>query len=250
MSTGTKQMIIDDLEIINHIKSMPDRSEPWHDRRYLLSLQSVLPLLKPEYSVLTIGGKSIFEDLLTKYSGIQIEGTGFDLRYPFQIPSESYDFILCMEVLEHVTDTPSTDIGTIATFTGSGIRNVMSECYRILKPNGVMFLTTPNVCGPQQIYNILLNVHPYRYHPHNRELSFDDVKEYISESKFEIENVERPHVWNTDVFARLKELEGVELPAEVFERGDIIFITIQKGGECPLTSTPTNDQTPTNSSTS
>lgn len=237
---------IDDREIINYIRAMPERTEPWHDVRYLLSFRAVLPLLEPEYSILTIGSKSVFENLLTKYSGIQIKDTDFDIRYPFSIQSESYDFILCMEVLEHVTDIPSTNIGTIATFTGSGIDNVMSECYRVLKPNGLMFLTTPNVCGPQQVYNILLNKHPFRYQLHSRELSFDDVNEYISKSGFEIENVERPHVWNTDVFAKLEELEGVELPAEVFDRGDIIFLTMRKAGECPPTSTEDDDHTPTN----
>lgn len=49
---------------------------------------------------------------------------------PSNIEAEYADLILLTEVIEHLDNTQ--------------INDVLSECYRILKPGGILFVTTPN----------------------------------------------------------------------------------------------------------
>jgi len=62
--------------------------------------------------------------LLKKYNNIEIIAA--DILYN-NIPSATYDLILCSEVIEHIED-PSKAI---------------KEIYRILKPGGILILSTP-----------------------------------------------------------------------------------------------------------
>jgi len=51
--------------------------------------------------VLVIGGKSEFEDSLSRYYDIKFGYTCFDLNYPFPISSK-YNTILCFQIIEHL----------------------------------------------------------------------------------------------------------------------------------------------------
>lgn len=61
-------------------------------------------------------------------------GTGKNM--PFE--DNTFDTVMFCEVLEHITDDP---------------RNIFKEIYRILKHNGLVICTTPNIC---HIYNRIL----------------------------------------------------------------------------------------------
>jgi len=52
-----------------------------------------------------------------------------DANKPFSIESNSLDAIYCSEVIEHV-DNPA---------------NLVTECHRILRPGGIMLLSSPNI---------------------------------------------------------------------------------------------------------
>jgi len=55
---------------------------------------------------------------------------GDGLRLPF--PDESFDLVICAQVYEHVTDW----------------RALLSEIYRVLRPNGICFFSGPNRLYP------------------------------------------------------------------------------------------------------
>ena len=50
---------------------------------------------------------------------------------PFPIPDNSFDYIFSEHLFEHLTYRDG--------------KNMLKECYRILKPNGIMRLSTPNL---------------------------------------------------------------------------------------------------------
>lgn len=52
--------------------------------------------------------------------------------FPYPFKDEEFDKVECYDVIEHVDNIPK----------------VMQECFRILKHNGVMFITTPHYSSP------------------------------------------------------------------------------------------------------
>lgn len=66
-------------------------------------------------------------------------------RDPFPYPDESFDTVLCGELIEHLPSDPM---------------HMMSEVNRILKPGGHFVLTTPNICSTRAISAILQGYHP------------------------------------------------------------------------------------------
>lgn len=70
------------------------------------------------------------EELTRKYSNVSLFAD--DIR-DSRLPSERFDLVLCSEVIEHLGDA----------------RKAMKEMHRLLKPQGILILTTP------QRYSIL-----------------------------------------------------------------------------------------------
>ncbi len=94
--------------------------------------------IKPGSKVLDLGaGSLVFKQLFpknVKYVSADIEKTSPDIDYicnarnlPFK--NNQYDYILCSAVLEHIKEP----------------NKVLSEIYRVLKPNGKVFLTVPHM---------------------------------------------------------------------------------------------------------
>jgi SAM-dependent methyltransferase len=61
-------------------------------------------------------------------------------RFPFS--SNSFDIVLCMEVIEHLVYSPT---------------HMLAEIHRVLKDGGLLFLTTPNAVDVRKTLSILLN---------------------------------------------------------------------------------------------
>ncbi len=57
-----------------------------------------------------------------------IEEIHADLNFPLDLPDDTFDFVICREVIEHVESVP----------------HVLREFNRILKPGGTLVLTFPN----------------------------------------------------------------------------------------------------------
>lgn len=88
-------------------------------------------------------------------------GEGFCLADAQCIPymSDSFDYVVCMEVLEHIEEDKAA-----------------RECLRVLKPGGIALITVPNGKG---IYG--------KSHPsHIRVFTFHSIQDYLRQAGFEI----------------------------------------------------------------
>jgi len=70
----------------------------------------------------------------------------FDLEQGFPFADDSFDVVTAFEVIEHVVSTP---------------RALLREAARVLKPGGVLYLGTPNVCAWAKVRRLMSHVHPY-----------------------------------------------------------------------------------------
>lgn len=88
--------------------------------------------------------------------GIAVDGVRmsvFDVeRDEFPLEDESFDVILCLEVLEHLAIDPMA---------------MMAEVNRVLRPGGTFVLTTPNAVRWSNVVNILIGEQPCGWNPYN-----------------------------------------------------------------------------------
>jgi glycosyltransferase involved in cell wall biosynthesis/SAM-dependent methyltransferase len=101
-------------------------------------------------------------------------------RFPY--PDGYFSTVLCCELLEHLERDPM---------------HMMAEIHRILKPEGVLVLTTPNIASLVSIGNLLKGAHPSffrRYSRpktsgeiepgHSREYTPDEIRLLLADSGF------------------------------------------------------------------
>jgi len=111
---------------------------PAYYSQYRITLPLILEHIRGD-RVLDLGCgempmKSIIEDMGVAYDGLDIsgrEGLSYvaDIQDLSLIPEGSYDFALCLEVLEHVPDP----------------WKAMREIHRILRPGGKLVLSVPHL---------------------------------------------------------------------------------------------------------
>ena len=148
----------------------------------------------------------------------------------FPYADEYFSTVLCCELLEHLESDPM---------------HMMSEINRILKPQGQLVLTTPNICSLRAIAAVLYG-YPPGFFPayirpreegvepearHNREYTPQEIRRLLLDSGFEVELLEtgefldqpRPeHEWVIHLLERYK------LSKEL--RGDGIYAVGRKKG--------------------
>jgi SAM-dependent methyltransferase len=91
---------------------------------------------------------------------------------PFR--DESFDAVVFSEVLEHLNPYY--------------IYHTLSEIKRILKKNGVLILTTPNIASLFRRLKLLIGKNPiYKYHV--REYTLNEVREILEDSGFEVQEL-------------------------------------------------------------
>ncbi|MEP7365332.1 MAG: glycosyltransferase [Acidobacteriota bacterium] len=138
-------------------------------------------------------------------------------RFPYK--DESFDTVLCGELVEHLTSDPM---------------HMMTEIHRILKPGGHLVLTTPNIGSLRAIAAILSGYHPGFFPAyikpseegaetdarHNREYTAREVYLLFHDSGFDVTRLEtgefksepKPeHIWvehMLDRYALGKDLRG------------------------------------------
>jgi SAM-dependent methyltransferase len=148
-------------------------------------------------------------------------------RFPYL--DGEYATVLCCELLEHLVEDPM---------------HLMCEVHRILRPDGHVVLTTPNVAALRGLSAILQGYHPGFFHAyirpaasgevdarHNREYTPREIQQLLENSGFDVVLLETgefrdlPHPeygWVVHL------LEQYRLPTEL--RGDGIYAVGRKSG--------------------
>lgn len=140
---------------------------------------------------------------------------------PIPVEDETFDYVLCSEVLEHMEQDPMF---------------MMSEINRVLKPGGTLLLTTPNILSSHAITKMLRGEDPYFYMQyrkagtldrHNYEYSINTVSQVLKASGFSGKG------WTEDTFGVPVMADITKLLSHGFEIrnvGDNIFCVAKKVG--------------------
>jgi SAM-dependent methyltransferase len=150
----------------------------------------LLRRFRPGYAIDTtnyFGGAEGIGHQEVTFAGFDGSPDGFDAAYhsvnietmkqPFE--DAAFDVVVFGEVLEHLTNDP---------------RFALAEISRVLKPGGILVLTTPNVARLENVVALIegRNLYdPYsKYGPygrHNREYTRDELHRLLTHCGFEVE---------------------------------------------------------------
>jgi len=196
-----------------------------HSRRFYETLR-LIPDLKPEVRVLELGAVPYYLTiLLRKYAGLDVDPLSFfefetsertthrlenaetqelyDFDYAplnverdvFPSADDTYDLVLCCELLEHLLINPS---------------HMLYEIHRVLKPGGYLLLTTPNVLRWGNVSSLLKgrNINDcYHgngiYGRHNREYSPREVAQLLEGNGFSIDLIETRSVYGPELLNKI-----------------------------------------------
>jgi len=96
--------------------------------------------------------------------------------YPFQ--NMYFDYVLCMEVIEHLIYSPT---------------HMLAEAHRVLKPGGQILISTPNAVDLRKTISLILNrptAFKYSgysiYGRHNREFTLNELTNLVEQCGFRI----------------------------------------------------------------
>jgi SAM-dependent methyltransferase len=187
--------------------------------RFGRSLQWLIELSMDGKKALELGGESLASEVLKGYfptAKWQLSYT--DLRDAFPYDSNSFEIVLCMEVIEHISDQPYLHATTL-----TGVKHVLSECFRILSPGSHLFLTTPNAASFWTITRAMLHQPPMLYEYHFREFTIEEIRALVEASGFKIlkSGTEQVwHFWNFKPLTEFMKKNGYNIE----DRWDDIFI--------------------------
>ena len=188
-----------------------------HATRFYETLR-FLPELPPNARILELGAiPYYFTILLTRHLGVHPDtlsffefercdlathlvenpdsGERFEFVYQplnietdvFPFKDNTYDLVLCCEVLEHLLINPS---------------HTLYEAHRVLRPGGHLLITTPNALRWDNLFAMIRGSNIYdRYHGngiygrHNREYSTSEVADLLKANGYEIERLETRSVY-------------------------------------------------------
>lgn len=204
-------------EVLNHTppKLMPSiLPDPY---RFSLVLKTALPHIKAKKSILDVGCGSGIISLVFKRMGhdvtainywsrfsstnitssererskieelererLEVEGVhteDVDITNSFPFKDDSFDVVLFLEVLEHI----------------NGPRKTLREIHRVLKRNGILIITTPNVAnlknrvhlfaGRSNYSDLRLYYNSERFFGHIREYTLSEIEQMLAWEGFKV----------------------------------------------------------------
>ncbi len=221
-----------------------------HIRRYVATLQA-LPGARPGQNILELGaafhhctagllhwkgysevrctdiweGEPWCTRVLASRDGSfrdEVRVDNFDLeKAPWPYVDAGFDAVLCCEILEHLALDPM---------------GVLSEINRVLKPGGLLFLTTPNLGSAHAVEQTLRAASPYCYGQfevggrttdrHNREYTAEEVASLTQAAGFAVESLRTQDFYWPAKHETLLHLAQLGFPLAL--RGDSIFLLARK----------------------
>jgi ubiquinone/menaquinone biosynthesis C-methylase UbiE len=219
-----------------------------HARRTARTIQTLLDQ-SPKGKLLELGTSSIIPLVLDKLTpDLEVHVTDFDLTKPpsgkmtvfmgkssrkvpvyrvdletqqLPVDDDTFDYVLCCEVIEHMELDPMF---------------MIAEINRVLKPGGMLILTTPNITSSWAIWKILRGFDPYFYmqyrhkpalYRHNYEYSPFSLTSVLKAGGF------KGSVWTEDSFeyGTTEDVDKLEsLGYSMNHIGDNIFSVSKKAG--------------------
>lgn len=217
-----------------------------HLKRWISTLK-IIPAGEKGMKLLELGSIKEFAVLLMKYTNYECyfqnlfqlpksvlelhsDLTGDSYQYevvsynleaqPFPVADESFDVVLCCEVLEHLGKDPMF---------------MFKEINRVLTRGGRLVLSTPNVCRLSAIEAALNGYTPLIYpifkkestpDRHNREYTPNEVRTFLEKGGFKIEYIQTEDSWNMQNEEIIDLLKNLNKPIDL--RGENIFIIASK----------------------
>lgn len=243
-------------EVSAFLQSYQNNAPDWameylkiHKKRFQITIES-LPKGNCRQSAIELGTYGLFLMALRELGGYgHVDGTVFDQsqpekvfhqQFPFDPVKHSYqcynmdlerecvpvgpsfyDFVLCCETLEHLATDPMA---------------LVYEMNRILRPGGIVLLTTPNIGCLWNIHRILQGEIPNNYHVYRRARNHDrhnlEYTPSLLSKIFAAGGFETVRLWTENCWTpvppqpliEFMEREGYPLDL----RGDDIFIIARK----------------------
>lgn len=205
-----------------------------HAKRYALSLAALKPHLTPGMEVLECGGAGKFTTEIVAELGVHVLNTHEDLRYPAMRDANTFDCVLCMEVFEHIHDR---DAEMPTEWYGNGAKWLLAHLFDVLKPGGLLFLTTPNAASLNVLHKVLSQLPPMVYRPHVREYAPHELAGLVGDAGFKDIAVTSHDSWDNDCMSKdeAKKLRETIKALGYREdcRGEDLFLLARKPARAP-----------------
>lgn len=168
-----------------------------HRSRFLQSFKALEALkLQGPGEVLDVGGVGPLAAYLASSGHWTAHQTKSDLRHPLALPDAAFDLVLCTETIEHIKDVESSALTDLEAFNYSGVKQMLLELRRVMKPEGRLLVTTPNACSLLTLEKWLAG-HVLLMDPaHVREFTPSDLQRVASECGLATQSMVTVNSWD------------------------------------------------------